>query len=122
MKVSQNCLDLIEKWEGLFLSAYLDPVGIPTIGWGTIRYPNGQKVRIGDEITRAEAEAFLLFEVEEVVKSLDPVLAGINLTQNQFDAIVSLCYNIGVGGFKESTVLKRLRAGDFAAASAAFDL
>jgi lysozyme len=122
VKVSQNCLDLIEKWEGLFLSAYLDPVGIPTIGWGTIRYPNGQKVRIGDEITRAEAEAFLFFEVEEVVKSLDPVLAGINLTQNQFDAIVSLCYNIGVGGFKESTVLKRLKTGDFAGASAGFDL
>lgn len=122
MKISKNCLDIIEKWEGLKLEAYIDPVGIPTIGYGTIRYPNGQKVKLGDKIAQAEAEAFLKFEVDEVVKNLTAVLAGINLNQNQFDAIVSLCYNIGVGAFKDSTVLRKLKEGDFQAASVAFGL
>ncbi len=51
MNISQNCLDLIKKWEGFRANAYLDPVGIPTIGYGTIRYPNGQKVQMGDIIS-----------------------------------------------------------------------
>jgi lysozyme len=122
MKISKNCLDLIEKWESLKLDAYIDPVGIPTIGWGTIRYPNGQKVKMGDKISQAEAEAFLKFEIDDIVGDLSPSLTGVNLNQNQFDAVVSLCYNIGVGGFQNSTVLKKLKAGDFPAASKAFDL
>ncbi|MFM7716173.1 MAG: lysozyme, partial [Microcystis sp.] len=48
MEISQICLDLIKKWEGFRANAYLDPVGIPTIGYGTIRYPNGQPVELGD--------------------------------------------------------------------------
>ncbi len=122
MKISQNCLDIIKKWEGFKLDAYLDPVGIPTIGYGTIRYPNGQKVKLGDKISEVEAEVFLKFEVDEVVKNLKDSLTGIKINQNQFDAIVSLCYNIGVGGFKGSTVLKKLKAGDFKAASEAFEM
>ena len=122
MNISQNCLDIIERWEGLRLDAYLDPVGIPTIGYGTIRYPNGQKVKLGDQITQAEAEAFLKFEVDDVVRDLNEILRDIAVNQNQFDAVVSLCYNIGLGGFRESTVLRKLREGDFPAASKAFDL
>jgi GH24 family phage-related lysozyme (muramidase) len=45
MNISSNCLDLIKKFEGLELDAYLDPVGVPTIGYGTIRYPDGRKVK-----------------------------------------------------------------------------
>ncbi|HAX78659.1 MAG TPA: lysozyme, partial [Cyanobacteria bacterium UBA11372] len=95
MKISQNCLDLIKKWEGLRLHAYKDPVGIPTIGYGTIRYPNGQKVQIGDTITQQEAEAFLQLECDEVAEKVSKLVSGISLNQNQFDALVSLCYNIG---------------------------
>jgi lysozyme len=122
MKISQNCLNVIMKWEGFFLDAYLDPVDIPTIGYGTIRYPNGVKVRLGDKITKAEAEAFLKLECDEIVESLETILTGVSLNQNQFDAVVSLCYNIGVGGFSGSTVLRKLKASDFAGASEAFDL
>jgi lysozyme len=82
MKISKNCLDLIEKWESLKLDAYIDPVGIPTIGWGTIRYPNGQKVKMGDKISQAEAEAFLKFEIDDIVGDLSPSLTGVNLNQN----------------------------------------
>jgi lysozyme len=120
MKISQNCLDIIKKWEGFRLDAYLDPVNIPTIGYGTIRFPDGQKVKMGDKISEPEAEAFLKFEVDKMVKALNTTLSGINLNQNQFDAVVSLCYNIGVGAFQGSTVLKKLRTGEFAEAAAAF--
>ena len=122
MKISQNCLDIIKKWEGYKSDAYLDPVAIPTIGYGTIRYPNGQKVKLGDQISEVEAEAFLKFEVDESIKNLFNPLKDILLNQNQFDAIVSLCYNIGVGGFMSSTILKMLKADDFKAAAAGFDL
>ena len=108
MQISQNCLDLIKRWEGYQPDAYLAPVGIPTIGYGTIRYQNGLEVRLGDKISEAEAEAFLKFEIDEAVKNLDSLLKNIDLNQNQFDAIVSLCYNIGVGAFGNSTVLKKL--------------
>lgn len=119
-----NCLDIIKKWEGFRSDAYLDPVKIPTIGYGTIRYPNGQKVRLGDTITEAEAEVFLKYEVDEMVKLLEDTLKGTNLNQNQFDAIVSLCYNIGVGAFQRSTVLRKIQENppDFKAAAEAFEL
>jgi lysozyme len=122
MNISENCLNLIEHWESLKLEAYLDPAGVPTIGYGTIRYPNGQKVKLGDTITDAEAEVFLASDVGEVVNSLNNILKNVVLNQNQFDAIVSLCYNIGVGAFQGSTVLKELIAGDYSAAAKAFEL
>lgn len=121
MKISQNCLDLIKKWEGLKLDAYIDPVGIPTIGFGTIRYPNGKEVRLGDKISDVEAEAFLKFEVDESIKSLEDFLKGVKLNQNQFDAIVSLSYNIGVGAFAGSTLLKKLKTDDLKGAATEFD-
>ncbi|XWK88662.1 MAG: lysozyme [Phormidium sp.] len=121
MKISQNCLELIKKWEGLYLNAYKDPVGIPTIGYGTIRYPNGQKVRMGDKITQQEAEAFLQLECDEVAEKVSKLVSGISLNQNQFDALVSLCYNIGTGAFEDSTLLRELKANNFANAAKEFD-
>lgn len=82
MKISQNCLDIIKKWEGYKTDAYLDPVGIPTIGYGTIRYPDGRKVRLGEKATQAQAEAFLAFEVGEVVKALVTPLKNIVLNHS----------------------------------------
>ncbi len=122
MNISENSLDMIEKWEGLRLDAYLDPVGIPTIGYGTIRYPNGQKVKLGDLLSEAQADAYLQLEVDGMVKELKKILTGIDLSQNQFDAVVSLSYNIGVGAFEGSSVLKNLISNDFKAAAAAFEL
>ncbi len=122
MNISQNCLEIVKKWEGFKRKAYRDPVGIPTIGYGTIRYPDGRRVALGDEISQAQAEAFLKFEIDGTVKSLNVLLKDVTLNQNQFDALVSLCYNIGVGGFGGSTILRKLREGDFPAAAAAFML
>ena len=105
---------LIETFEGLRLTAYLDQNNIPTIGYG---HTSG--VYLGQTITQEEADEFLaidLHQAEQVVYHL----ADVPLNQNQFDALVSLIYNIGGGAFKTSTVLRRLLAGDYEGASAAF--
>lgn len=90
MKTSKNGLDLIKKYEGCRLKAYLDPVGIPTIGYG---HTSG--VRLGQTITQAEAEAYLQKDVEKSEKSVDKYRDTYHWTQNQFDALVSFAYNIG---------------------------
>ena len=120
MKASKNCLDLIKKWEGLYLNAYLDPVGIPTVGWGCIVYPNGKPVKLGDKITVQQAEEYLLFECETISGSLDPLIT-IDVNQNQFDALVSFTYNFGVGAFERSTLRKKLNKGDILGASQEFE-
>lgn len=119
MKISQNCLDLIKQWEGFKVKAYLDPVGIPTIGFGTIRYPNGQSVEIGDVVSEAEAEAFLKLECDEIAEVVNESVTK-SINQNQFDALVSFCYNVGTGAFKGSTLLKKLNQSDFNGAANEF--
>ncbi|MBD2386897.1 glycoside hydrolase family protein [Cylindrospermum sp. FACHB-282] len=121
MNISQNCLELIKKWEGLFLNAYLDPVNIPTIGYGTIQYPNGKKVRLGDQITEQQAKAYLKDECDQKAEEVSKLVSGISLNQNQFDALVSFCYNLGTGALAESTLLKKLKANDFVGAASEFE-
>jgi len=99
MEISQICLDLIKKWEGFRANAYLDPVGIPTIGYGTIRYPNGQPVELGDIVTEAEAEDLLKLEADDFAELVTKKVT-VGLNQNQFDALVSFCYNVGGGAFQ----------------------
>ena len=120
MEPSQNALEIIKEFEGLRLKAYLDPVNIPTIGYGTIRYPNGQRVALGDLISEAEAEAFLQFECDKLAEDVSAVAGGLSLNQNQFDALISFCYNLGFGAFLESTLLRKLKASDFSGAAAEF--
>lgn len=103
-------LDMIKQFEGLYLSAYLDPIGIPTIGWGTIKYPDGRKVKIGDKITRAQAEEYLMHEVSGFVASVER-LVKVKLSNNSFCALVSFCYNLGAGALQKSTMLRKLNGG-----------
>lgn len=119
MEISQNCLDLIKKWEGLFLNAYIDPVGIPTIGYGTTRYPNGQKVRLGERISERDAEAYLRYECSEKAREISQLIQ-VPVNQNQFDALVSFSYNVGTGAFQGSTLLRKLNQGDYQGAANEF--
>ncbi len=119
MKISQNCLDLVKKWEGFRREAYLDPVGIPTIGYGTIRYPEGRPVHLGDIITEQQAEGFLLDECEDFAEQLSAMIE-VPLNQNQIDALVSFTYNVGPGAFKNSTLRRKLNGGDINQAAAEF--
>lgn len=119
MNVSTKGLDLIKKWEGLKLEAYLDPVGIPTIGYGTIAYPDGRQVAMGDRISQEQADGFLLHECTSICTRVEG-LCKVQINQNQYDALVSFSYNVGVGAFGDSTLLKKLNQSDYAGAASEF--
>lgn len=121
MKTSQAGIDFISNFEGLELKAYLCPAKVWTIGFGTTVYPNGSKVKSGDVCTRDQAIQFKQHDLNRFEKSvIDAVKVPIN--QNQFDALVSLAYNIGSSAFANSTLVKKLNAGDYVGASNQFDV
>lgn len=107
-QVSFECIELIKQFEGLFLTAYLCPAGVPTIGFGTIQYPDGSKVKIGDICTVAAANEYLQFEVAQKSKAVADMLRYTIVTQHQFNALVSFAYNLGAHALKQSTLLKKL--------------
>jgi GH24 family phage-related lysozyme (muramidase) len=114
-------VEMIKEFEGIYLNAYLDPVGIPTIGWGTIRYPNGAKVQMGDQITQAQAEEYLRHEMMGFVASVKS-LVKVPISNNAFCALVSFCYNLGAGALGGSTLLRRLNSGQpIASVASEFD-
>lgn len=103
--------DFLKEGEGIRLRPYLDSAGIPTIGYGTIMYPSGKKVTMQDEpITVQDAEVFMKWEVVSKWNAIKAKII-VPLNDNQKTALVSLVYNIGVGGFNSSTLLKRINAG-----------
>lgn len=121
MRLSANGRKLIQQFEGLALNAYPDPPPPPgeqprgySIGYGHY----GAKK--GDVITRQKAEE--LFDQDVAKYELAVSLDAPNATQDQFDAMTSLTYNIGTGGFNKSTVRARHNMGDYAGAADAFKL
>ncbi len=112
LTISPNCLKLIKKWEGFYLDAYLNSLGIWTISYGTTKYPDGKKVKQGDKVSIQQAKKFLQDKVDRVADEVNQ-LVKVPLTQNQFDAVVSFCYNVGIGAFKDSIVLKKLNQRDY---------
>ena len=110
-KVSKEGLNLIKRFEGLRLDAYLDSVNVPTIGFGTTVYPNGIKVKIGDKIIEDQALSYLQKHIDDEVMPYIDSLVKVPLTQNKIDALASLIYNIGVGNFKSSNLLKKINSG-----------
>lgn len=121
MTVSEEGIALICGFEGLRLSAYNDGVGVWSIGFGTTRYPDGRMVKRGDFCTLPQAKAYMAHDLEKFAFVVKNVVM-VRLTQQQFDALVSLTYNIGIKAFKESTLLKLLNKGDYQAASAQFEV
>lgn len=109
MKPSEKCYSIIKQFEGCRLKAYQDSVSVWTIGYGTIMYPNGTRVKEGDKCTQDEAETFLKYEVILKSQSVNGFTSNYNLTQNQFDALVSFAYNLGVGALQKSTLLKKIK-------------
>jgi len=96
-------------------AAYPDPAHgwrVPTIGWGAILYPDGQPVKRGDVITQERADALLAWEVAEKAEAVRR-LVRVPVNADQFAALVSFAYNVGVGNLEVSTLLKKLNAGDF---------
>jgi lysozyme len=110
MTPSNSCLVFIKNFEGCSLKAYLDPIGIPTIGYGSITYPDGRKVRMGDIITQEQADQYLKFEVNKKAVGVDTLTKPVAINQNQFDALVSFAYNCGLTNLSKSTLLKKVLA------------
>ena len=117
MKLSPKGIAFIEQWEGLKLKAYRDSKGLPTIGIGTTRYPDGTKVKMGDSCTEAQAYEWFRFDIARFEAVVNRVIK-IPLKQNQFDALVSLVYNIGETNFTKGTVDDKLNANQIDAALA----
>ena len=117
MKLSAKGKALLKEFEGFVDHAYIPvPGDRPTIGYG---FTEG--VELGMKMTRAQADARLITELQRYERTVEDACA-IAPNQNQFDAMVCLCWNIGMSGFAKSTVLKAHNRGDFQAASRAFGL
>ena len=121
MQVSAAGITLICSFEGLRLNAYDDGGGVWTIGYGTTIYPNGIKVKRGDTCTREQAKAYMTYDLKKFESAVNTAVV-VPINQNQFDALVSLTYNIGIKAFKNSTLLKKLNVGDIRGAAAQFDV
>lgn len=119
MNPSPNCYNLIKEFEGLELTAYLCPSKVWTIGYGSTFYEDGKPVKQGDKITKERAEKLLPNIVTKFAQAVSNSLKN-TVTQNQFDAMVSLCFNIGIGNFRASTLLKMVNKGDYAGAADEF--
>ncbi|NET11647.1 MAG: lysozyme [Okeania sp. SIO1H6] len=72
-----------------------------------MRYPNGKKVQLGERITERNAEFYLKYECDKAAEVVLR-LVQVPLNQNQFDALVCFCYNVGTGAFESSTMLRKL--------------
>lgn len=111
-KINAEGLRLIKQWEGKELVAYQDPVGIWTIGYGHTDEAGPPKVTPGLRITDAEADEILKRDLGQYEAAVAQAVR-VELSDNQFAALVSFTYNVGVGNFRKSTLLKKLNAGNY---------
>lgn len=111
MQISPNGIALIKQFEGCKLDAYQDSVGIWTIGYGWTQPVDGRKVGTGMKIDQATADRLLKCGVVQFEQGVSQSVK-VPINQNQFDALVSFAYNLGLRSLTTSTLLKKLNAGD----------
>ena len=122
MIVNQRTLDLIKRWEGCKLAAYQDIAGIWTIGYGTTANAGvGIEPHNGMTITQAQADELLHKTLDKFAEKVASLIK-VPVTANEFGACVMLSYNIGLGAFAKSTVLRELNAGNKSSAAGAFHM
>lgn len=115
-KVSRAAIELIKSFEGFRELAAQTPEGAWTIGYG-----HAKTARAGTRVSEAEAELLLLYDLVEVGAMVND-LVYTPLTQNQFDALICFAFNIGLDGFRRSTVLRRINEGSMLQAACSFDM
>jgi lysozyme len=118
MNINEAGLKIIKECEGCWLKAYLCPSGKQTIGYGH----TGPDVKENLIITQDRAEEILRSDIKRFEAALnDKALVKNPINSNQFSALVSFCFNVGIGAFQTSTMLKKINTGDFKGAAAEFD-
>ena len=115
MHISEKGLDLIKKYEGLKLTAYLCPANVWTIGYGS----TGKHVKQGMTITEEEADQLLKDDVSRFEDCINDGI-DVELTQEEFDALVCFAFNVGCGAFMGSTLRKLINEGKKTAAAQQF--
>jgi len=115
MKASKNGIELIKKYEGCKLNAYLCPANVWTIGYG-----HTKNVKEGDKITQEMAEQLLVNDLQQFENAVNAYCLRA-LTQNQFDALISFVFNLGSVAFRASTLLKRINANQMELAALEFE-
>lgn len=120
MKTSSKGKAIIKQYEGFRAKPYLCPAKIPTIGYGATYYTDGRKVTLKDApISEADADKLLdkmLGKYEDAVNRY----VQVPINQNQFDALVSFCYNLGQENLRNSTLLKKVNSKDYKGAADQF--
>ncbi len=105
MTAKQLAADIIKKFEGYSSKPYMCPANVPTIGYGSTMYKNGERVTMDDpEITEEQATEMLMDTIKSVEKQVKKVLT-VKLKPHQMAALVSFTYNVGIGNFSNSTLL-----------------
>lgn len=110
-RTSPNGRKLITQFEGEILHGYLDPIKIPTIGVGHVILP-GEPYRVGKKITQAESQLLLANDLKQFEEAVNR-LVKVPINQNQFDALVSFAFNIGIANLQNSGVLRSLNAKQY---------
>lgn len=108
--LSQKGVDMIKAFEGFEAAPYLDTARVPTIGYGATYYENGTRVTMKDKpISQARAESLLRATLATYEKGVDSFTRD-DINQNQFDALTSFAFNLGVNALRGSTLLKHINA------------
>lgn len=116
MKINEKGKALIKRFEGLRLDAYRCPAGVATIGYGS----TGPHVRMGMTITPGEAERLLDDDLSRFEVGVTAMVGSVLTSDDEFSAMVSLAFNVGLQAFATSTLLKRHKAGNKIGAANAF--
>ena len=121
VEISKKGLDFIVGFEGFKSKPYHCSAGVSTIGIGTTIYPNGKHVTMQDRaITKEDAIGILKYMIGKGYGATVNRYVKVPLTQNQYDSLVSLVYNIGSNAFRKSTLLRKLNEGKYKRASKEF--
>jgi lysozyme len=118
--INEEGLGIITHFEGWSSKVYADPIGIPTIGYGSIWDKSGDRVTMAHEpISKTQGTELLQREIQHIEQAIEKLIIT-PLTANQFSALCSLTYNIGSGNLQSSTLRRMINRWDYIGASDEF--